>query len=214
LRVHVGRDRRRAKAKPPARKRGKTLRMPKLQIIVVSTRDGRAGLPVAEWFAARARAHGGFEVDFVDLREVALPLFDEPKHPRFRQYAHDHTKAWSRRVESADAFVFVTPEYNYGVPPSLINALDFLSSEWAYKAAGFVSYGGTSGGTRAVQMAKLVVTSLKIVAIPEAVSIPFFAKLIDAAGVFDGASYEEAAKVMLNELARWTGALGTLRTRN
>lgn len=185
--------------------------MPKLLIVVVSTRDGRAGIPVATWFAESARKHGGFDVDLVDLKEVALPLFDEPRHPRFKQYEHAHTKAWSARVEAAEAFVFVTPEYNYGVPPSLINALDFLSSEWAYKAAGFVSYGGGSGGVRAVQMAKLVMTSLKIVPLPEAVSVPFFAKLIDAAGVFDGAAQEASAKTMLDELARWTGALATLR---
>jgi NAD(P)H-dependent FMN reductase len=184
---------------------------PRLQVIVVSTREGRAGLPVATWFTGRAQAHGAFDVDFVDLREVALPLFDEPKHPRFRQYEHAHTKAWSARVESADAFVFVTPEYNYGVPPSLINALDYLQSEWFYKAAGFVSYGGVSGGTRSVQMAKLVMTSLKIVPIPEAVSIPFFTKLVDQAGVFDGALQEAPAKTMLDELARWTTALRTMR---
>lgn len=185
--------------------------VPKLQIIVVSTRDGRAGLPVATWFAERAKVHAGFEVELVDLREAGLPLFDEPRHPRLKQYEHAHTKAWSARIAAADAFVFVTPEYNYGVPPSLINALDFLSSEWAYKAAGFVSYGGVSGGTRAVQMAKLVLTSLKIVPLPEAVSIPFFTKLVDATGVFDGSSQEGAAKAMLDELARWTGALATLR---
>jgi NAD(P)H-dependent FMN reductase len=185
--------------------------MPKLQIIVVSTRDGRAGLPVAHWFAERAKAHGAFEVDLVDLREIGLPLFDEPKHPRFRQYQHEHTKRWSALVESADAFVFVTPEYNYGVPPSLINALDYLSAEWAYKPAGFVSYGGVSGGTRSVQMAKMVLTSLKVVPLPEAVSIPFFAKLIDKDGKFDGASQEAAAKTVLDELLRWSSALRVLR---
>src|SRR5580704_2774842 len=174
--------------------------MPKLQVILVSTREARAGLPIAHWFLERARAHGGFDVELVDLRDVALPLFDEPKHPRFKQYAHAHTKAWSATIAAGDAFVFVTPEYNYGVPPSLINALDYLAHEWAYKAAGFVSYGGVSGGTRAVQMAKMVMTSLKIVPLPEAVAIPFFSKLIDAAGVFDGAAQEGAAKTMLDEL--------------
>jgi NAD(P)H-dependent FMN reductase len=185
--------------------------MPKLHVIVVSTRPGRAGLPVAHWFLERAKAHGGFDVELVDLKEVALPLFDEPRHPRFRQYEHAHTKAWSAIVAAADAFVFVTPEYNYGVPPSLINALDFLFSEWAYKAAGFVSYGGASGGTRSVQMAKMVLTSLKVVPIPEAVSVPFFMKLVDAAGVFDGQAQNGAAKAMLDELGRWTSALATLR---
>jgi NAD(P)H-dependent FMN reductase len=185
--------------------------MPKLEVIVVSTRPGRAGLPVAHWFADRAKTHGGFDVTVADLQEIALPLFDEPRHPRLRQYEHDHTKAWAARIGASDAFVFVTPEYNYGVPPSLINALDFLSHEWAYKAAGFVSYGGVSGGTRAVQMAKMVLTSLKVVPIPEAVTIPFFAKLIDAAGTFDGSAQEAGAKTMLDELAKWTGALATLR---
>ena len=170
--------------------------------------------PGCRWRPGSPIARGstqGSNVGLVNLREVALPLFDEPRHPRLKQYEHAHTKAWSAKVAAAEAFVFVTPEYNYGVPPSLINALDFLSSEWAYKAAGFVSYGGVSGGTRAVQMAKLVMTSLKIVPLPEAVTVPFFAKLIDAAGVFDGAAQEAAAKTMLDELARWTGALAVLR---
>jgi NAD(P)H-dependent FMN reductase len=92
-----------------------------------------------------------------------------------------------------------------------VNALDYLSSEWAYKAAAFVSYGGVSAGTRSVQMAKMLLTSLKMMPIPEAVSIPFFTKLIDASGVFDGQTQEAAAKGMLDELARWTGALATLR---
>jgi NAD(P)H-dependent FMN reductase len=184
--------------------------MPKLQIIVVSTRDGRAGVPIATWFAQTARAHGAFDVDEVDLKDVGLPLFNEPEHPRFKRYVHQHTQAWSAKVDSADAFVFVTPEYNFGVPPSLLNALDYLFNEWACKVAGFVSYGGISAGTRSVQMAKLVMTSLKIVTLPEAVSIPFFTKLIHD-GVFDGASQADAAKKMLDELARWNGALASLR---
>ena len=117
----------------------------KLHVIFASTRDGRQGLPIAEWVVERARAHGKFEPQLVDLREVNLPLFDEPKHPRFRQYEHAHTKAWSAIVDAADAFVFVTPEYNYGMPPALLNAIDYLSQEWAYKPASIVSYGGPLG---------------------------------------------------------------------
>jgi NAD(P)H-dependent FMN reductase len=185
---------------------------PTLFVIEVSTREGRAGEPVAEWARARAVAHGKFAVELVDLREVNLPLFDEPKHPRFGQYEHEPTKRWSARVKRADAFVFVTPEYNYGMAPSLLNALTYLSAEWAYKPAAFVSYGAVSGGTRGVQMAKTVMTSLKIVPIPEAVSIPFFAKSINAEGVFNGGeTQEKAASLMLDELFRWTTALATLR---
>jgi tRNA pseudouridine(38-40) synthase len=187
-------------------------RMPSLQIVIASTRTQRAGPSVARWFLERARRHGKFELELVDLKEVALPLLDEPNHPVKRNYQFEHTKAWSAKVAAADAFVFVTPEYNYGMAPALLNALDYLSHEWAYKAAGFVSYGGVSGGTRSVQMAKQVMTSLKLVPLPEGVAIPFYAKHLDAAGTFDpGDTQDEACARMLDELFKWTGALKTLR---
>jgi NAD(P)H-dependent FMN reductase len=91
-----------------------------------------------------------FSIDLVDLKEVNLPLLDEPEHPRLQHYRHDYTKAWSATVQRADAYVFVTPEYNHGAPPVLINALDCVFVEWNYKPAGFVSYGGVSAGTRSV----------------------------------------------------------------
>jgi NAD(P)H-dependent FMN reductase len=128
--------------------------MPKLHVILASTRPGRAGEPIADWFVERAAAHGAFDVELVDLAEVALPFMDEPNHPRLRRYTHEHTKAWSARVDSADAFVFVTPEYNYGLTAPLKNAIDYLHFEWQHKPVGFVSYGGVAAGTRAVQMLK------------------------------------------------------------
>jgi NAD(P)H-dependent FMN reductase len=183
-----------------------------LQIFIVSTREGRKGEPVARWFEGRARAHGAFEIELVDLAEVNLPLFDEPEHPMLRKYRHDHTKRWSERVSRADAFVFVTPEYNYSAPPSIVNALDYLVHEWAYKPLGFVSYGGVSGGTRAAQMIKLQATALRMMPIPESVALPFFAKLFDAGGSFNpGETQETAADAMLTQLKRWTDALRVLR---
>jgi NAD(P)H-dependent FMN reductase len=185
--------------------------MLKLHVIVVSTRPQRAGRSVADWFLARAQAHGKFDPVLVDLAEVALPLLDEPKHPRFQQYEHEHTRRWSESVRSADAFVFVTPEYNYSAPPTLINAVDYLLAEWAHKPAGFVSYGGVSGGTRAVQMAKQVLTAVNVMPIPQAVSIPFFSKLIGTDGKFvGGETQEKAAVAMLDELHRWAEALKPL----
>ena len=89
---------------------------PRLNIIVGSTRRGRVGPVIADWFAAFAREHGGFEPMLVDLMDFKLPIYNEPNHPRFRQYVHDHTEAWSTSVEEADAYVFVTPEYNYFMP--------------------------------------------------------------------------------------------------
>lgn len=122
--------------------------MPKpcLQIVIGSTRPGRVGLPVAQWFSQRAREHAGFKVELVDLAEVNLPLLDEPNHPRLHQYTHEHTRAWSATVARGEAYVFVHPEYNYGLNAALKNAIDYLFGEWQYKAVGFVSYGGVSGG--------------------------------------------------------------------
>ena len=189
--------------------------MPTLQVITASTREGRQGPKVAAWFLEQARKHGKFDIEAIDLAEVNLPLFDEPKHPRFREYTHEHTRAWSATIARGDAYVVVTPEYDYSAPASLINAFQYLVQEWAYKAIAFVSYGGVSGGTRGVQMSKLTATSLKMVALSDAVSIPFFAQHIDKeTGVFDpGKVQADAAAVMLEELWKWESALVTLRKR-
>jgi NAD(P)H-dependent FMN reductase len=176
-------------------------RMPQLHVILASTRPGRAGEPIADWFVDRARAHGAFDVELVDLAEVALPFFDEPAHPRLRRYEHDHTKVWSAQVDAADAFVMVTPEYNYGYPATLKNAIDFLHFEWQHKPVAFVSYGGVAAGTRAVQQLKQVVTTLKMLPLFEAVSIPFHTQFIDEQGrVQANETMEAAADAMLDEL--------------
>ena len=187
--------------------------LPTLQVVVASTRVGRKGLSVAEWFAEQARQHGRFRAEIADLGVIDLPMMDEPEHPRLRQYQHDHTKAWSARIERSHAFVFVTPEYNYGTPPALLNALDYLVHEWAYKPVGFVSYGGVSGGLRGVQMTKQVVTALKMVPLVEAVAVPAFVKFIDAtSGVFAPEEiHAKNAVKMLDELLRWSDALRVLR---
>jgi NAD(P)H-dependent FMN reductase len=187
--------------------------MLKLGVVIASVRAGRVGLPIANWFEERARLHGKFDVDVVDLKEVALPVFAERNHPRLGQYENDKQKAWAARVGSLDAFAFVTPEYNFSVSPALLNALDYLYAEWHYKPAAFVSYGGISGGLRAVQMAKQTLSALRVVVIPEAVTIPFVAQLVDRAGGTFKANehHEKSAVALLDELHRWTMALKVLR---
>jgi NAD(P)H-dependent FMN reductase len=187
--------------------------MMRLQIVVVSTREERQGLAVARWFYAQAERHGGFELELVDLAEVDLPLLDEPHHPRLAKYTHEHTKRWSAIVSRADAYVFVTPEYNFGSPPSLVNALDYLLREWAYKPVGFVSYGGISGGTRSVQMTKQIVTALRMMPMVEAVNIPMFTQYVDreTREFTPGEVQGKAAAALLDELGRWAGALAPLR---
>lgn len=186
--------------------------MPRLQIVIVSTRQGRKGPAVATWFEQQARAHGAFDVEVVDLAALALPLMDEPEHPRLARYQHPHTRAWSEIVARGDAFVFVTPEYNFSTPPSLSNALDYLFNEWAYKPAAFVSYGGISGGLRGVQATKLTFSALKLVPMVEAVTIPMFSARLDATGTFaSDDKLDASARSMLTELARWESALRVLR---
>ena len=96
--------------------------------------------------------------------------------------------------------------------PALVNALDYLVHEWAYKPVGYVSYGGVSGGLRSVQMSKMLVTSLKMMPIPESVALPFFNKLFDDTGLFvPGETQDQAARLMLEELLKWATALAPLR---
>lgn len=185
--------------------------MPTLTIIVGSIRPGRAAQPIAEWFIDRARSHGGFDVDVADLAEIRLPLMEEPNHPRLRQYTSQHAHDWSARVDQADAIVFITPEYNYGYPATIKNAIDYLHQEWKDKPAGFVSYGGIAAGTRAVQQLKQVITTLKMVPVFESVNIPFHAQFIRDGRFHANDVLEQAADAMLDELLRLGGALRPLR---
>lgn len=180
-------------------------------LIVASTRPGRIGLPVAEWVAERVAHHGAFELDFADLADVDLPFMDEPHHPRRARYVHAHTKAWSARVDAADAFVIVTPEYNYGFTAPLKNAIDYLHREWKHKPVGIVSYGGLAAGTRGAQMLKQVLTTLSMVPLFEAVAIPFAAESVHD-GTFDpGDAAGKSALTMLDQLSRTSAALRPLR---
>jgi NAD(P)H-dependent FMN reductase len=186
--------------------------MPTLMIVIASTRRGRVGMPVAEWFYRHALDHGHFDIDLVDLAKLDLPMMDEPNHPRMRRYTQEHTRHWSARVEAADAFVFVMPEYNYGFNAPLKNAIDYLHHEWKYKPLGFVSYGGVSGGTRAVQMVKQVVSGVNMVPAGDAVSIPFVRQFIDDdQRLQPNDTMEEAAPALLDELARLEHALREMR---
>ena len=141
-----------------------------------------------------------------------FPSWTSRPTPASRSTSTQHTKDWSAKVEAADAFVFVTPEYNYSSPPALINALDYLYKEWNYKPAGFVSYGGISGGIRSVQMTKQMITTLKMVPLVEAVPIPFFSQHIDDTGLFvPNELHQKSATDMLDELLKWAEALKPMR---
>jgi NAD(P)H-dependent FMN reductase len=184
---------------------------PLLRVIVVSTRPGRAGKPIGDWFVEEARRDGRFDVAVTDLAELALPPLDEPNPPRLRQYVHEHTWAWSRTVEDSDAFVLVMPEYNHGFAAPIKNALDYLHDEWAHKPVGFVSYGGVSAGMRAVQMLKPVLSALRMFPVPDQVALANFAQFLDGGVFAPGELASRAVTVMLDDLEQTMRALGQLR---
>src|SRR5690606_29575942 len=102
-----------------------------LKIINSTVRPSRKGPLVTQWIAGKAQAQGSFEVEVLDLKHVDLPLMNESKHPRLKEYEHDHTKRWSAKIDEADAFIFVTAEYDHNYPAPLRNALEYLVQEWA-----------------------------------------------------------------------------------
>lgn len=186
-----------------------------LGVIVTSTRPGRQGRLVGDWFTAFAQQHPGFDsVELLDLAELNLPLFDEPSHPMTGEYAHDHTKRWSEAVGAADAFVIILPEYNFFVPPSIVNALDYLHHEWKYKPAGLVGYGGASGGMRAAQALKPLLANLSIMPVNPSLFLHGFMQFMDEpSGTFKpGEDQEKVAGLVLDEVAKWAAALKPMRT--
>lgn len=186
--------------------------MYKLKIISSTTRPGRKGPLVAAWVAEKAKQFGNFEVEVIDLGELNLPMMDEPNHPRLKKYEHEHTKKWSATIDEADAFIFVTAEYNFQYPAPLRNAIDFLFTEWAYKAAGIVSYGGVSAGTRAANSLKGDLASLSMVPLSAAVNFSMFSQLINENGEFvPNEVSHKAAEAMLKELLRWTKGLKLIK---
>lgn len=183
----------------------------KLNIIIGSTRPGRVAPIFANWIAARARTHEAFDVELVDLMDFNLPLLDEESHPRLQNYQNEPTKRWSASVASADAYVFVTPEYDYFPPAALVNAIQVVLKEWAYKPAGVMSFGGISAGLRGAQGLRQLLGNVNVHALPQSVPVPFFPQFI-ADGVFTpNAQMEEGADLMLSELVKWARALKPLR---
>jgi NAD(P)H-dependent FMN reductase len=182
-------------------------------IIAGSTRPGRKALAVAKWVHDVAQKRGGDRYELVDLLDYALPLLDEdvPAAAAEGKYAKAHTKAWSAKIETFDAFVFVTPEYNHGTPAALKNALDFLYAEWNDKAAGFVAYGG-AGGVRAVEQLRLNLAELQMATVRNQVILSLRADFERFEVFTPGAHQEKAVNAMLDQLVAWGGALKTLRT--
>ena len=133
----------------------------KIELIIGSTRPGRVGPQIAKWVVDNLPDKSGIDYEIVDIKDFELPMFDEPIHPSMNQYHHDHTKVWSQKVREADAYIFLTPEYNAGYPASLKNAIDYLYQEWQTKPLMIISY-GINGGPSASAQLKQVAQRLKM----------------------------------------------------
>lgn len=184
---------------------------PVIDVVICSTRPGRIGAAVARWFHGVAAGTAGIEARLVDIAAFGLPLYDETRHPKFGDYEHAHTKRWAASVAAADGFAFVAPEYNHGPTPALVNALTYLGPEWALKPAGFVSYGGRSGGLRAVQLTKPILSALKMYPTKNGVVIPSVKDHLDGDRFEATGELETEAHGLLKELAPLAAGLAPLR---
>lgn len=183
-----------------------------LKIITSSVRPGRKGPSITKWINDLASADNNFNTELLDLAEINLPMMNESAHPRLQKYEHEHTKQWSAKIAEADAFIFITAEYDYNYPAPLRNALEYLFNEWGYKPAAIVSYGGVSAGTRAANALKNDLASLRMVTLLESVNLPFFEKMINEEKVFvPNEIASKAAATMLHQLVRWSKGMKAIR---
>jgi NAD(P)H-dependent FMN reductase len=184
--------------------------MPRIGIILGSTRPGRNGEQVAQWVLDVASARNDAEYELVDLLDYPLPHLDEPIPPSLGQYQNDHTKQWAEKIASLDGFVMVTPEYNHSTSGVLKNAIDYLFAEWANKAVGFVSYGGV-GGARATEHLRLIAGELQMADVRQQVALSLMTEF-ENFSVFRPGEYNLAAlHTMLDQVVAWSAALAPLR---
>lgn len=186
--------------------------MTNLMIINGSIRDGRIGGPIGEWVKRAAEADGRFTVDYADLAEIDLPMMNEPNHPRLKKYLHEHTVAWSNRVEAADGFVFLFPEYNHSFSAPIKNAVDYLHNEWNRKPLGLVNWGGNSGGTRAQAAFKPVAVCVGLVPTKGSIEINFPQRQLNDNGEFEPNEQQRTVLgLQFDEIVKLSGVLAPLR---
>lgn len=192
--------------------------MPKLQVIVGSTRPTRSADSVLPWITAAAERHGGFEVEVLDLRDWPLPFFQEHMGTigdfSDPTYSDPIVRGWNQKVAEGDAYLILTAEYNHSVPGQLKNAIDsvFISYALRNKPIGFVGYSvGIAAGARAVEHLALIAIEAEAVPLRNTVLIPFVGEAFDDAGEPKNPATEIALKITLDDLAWYASALGRAR---
>jgi NAD(P)H-dependent FMN reductase len=184
--------------------------MLKVGIITGSTRPNRKSLDVARWVLDLARKRGDADYELVDIKDFELPLLDELLPPSLGGYQQPHTQRWAAKIASLDAFIFISPEYNHGIPAALKNAIDFLFAEWNDKAAGFVSYGG-AGGARAVEQLRLVLAELRVATVRTQVLLSVRTDFEKFTTFKPDPHHDKVVGTLLGDVLAWGGALRQLR---
>ncbi|MEA2727160.1 MAG: hypothetical protein QOF70_1635 [Acetobacteraceae bacterium] len=186
---------------------------PHIGIVISTTREGRFGDKPAAWIRDLAAARGDLEVEIIDLRDYPMPFFDEPASPLYVPPKNEAARRWGQKVAELDGFIFVTAEYNRGVPAALKNALDYAYKEFNRKPAAYVGYGGV-GGARAVEQLRLISVELQMAPTRSGVHIggaDFFGMLMQGKTFADMPHLEPTAVTMLDELTWWVHALKSAR---
>ncbi len=179
----------------------------RIGIVVGSTRPGRVGLKVAEWYLDQVKNVEDAEFEIIDLLEVNLPILDEAIPAMAGQYQHEHTKKWSKLIDEFDAYVWVTPEYNHAAPAALTNAISFLNAEWARKPVALVSY-GSMGGVRAAENLRLIAGELQLVDVkPTVMLLEPWAMFNDDGTIKPELIKGAPATSQIEDLLWWSGAL-------
>jgi NAD(P)H-dependent FMN reductase len=181
-----------------------------IAIIIGSTRPGRKGEAVARWVMDHAALRTDATFELVDIADYNLPLLNEINTPSMHQYELAHTKRWADKIARFDGFIFVTPEYNHGVPAALKNALDYLYDEWNNKAAGFVSY-GSMGGVRAIEQLRQVMAELQVADVRSSVNFMLSEDFVDYTVFKPSEGHEEDLESLLDQLIAWSKALKAVR---
>lgn len=188
----------------------------KILIILGSTRPSRRSVGIGTWFATIASAYKEATFEIVDLADFPLPFYNEPVGAGMLEsvgYTTKEAEAWAKKVEEADGYVIIAPEYNHGYPAVLKNALDYVYKAWNNKPIGFVSYGSAAGGSRSVEQLRLVAVELQMAPIRNQVVIPFILSALDDTGTLKDPDqhYLHAATAMIEQLLWWTKALKKAR---
>ena len=178
---------------------------PTIAVIIGSIREGRAGEKVAKWFMDAVKNVESAQFTLIDLKDHPLPLFADAISPAYREGKHSNldVQAWLDSIQKADGYIFVTPEYDHGIPGALKNAVEYGFKEWNNKPVGFVGYGGIAAGSRSVEQWRQIAAELQMFDVREAVLIPMVWEAFDEQGHLKNADmHAKTATVVVEKVAK------------